>query len=114
MFPLPTKLVGAVRRAPVRAALAAAAVCLFGLAAGAWLWPDHLFRCGQQALGRRRFAEARRAFERYLWYRPGSATAHLLAARAARRGDDPAGAERHLTACQELAGVGPDSALEWS
>jgi tetratricopeptide (TPR) repeat protein len=84
------------------------------LTAGALLWPDHLYRRGERALARRRFAEARQAFERYLWYRPRSASAHLLAARAARRGNDPAGAEDHLTACQELAGVRADSALEWS
>ncbi len=111
---LPPKLVSAIRLRPGRALAATAGACLIALAAGAFLWPDHLFRCGQQALGRRQFAEAQRAFERYLWYRPGSATAHLLAARAARRRDAPDDAERHLTACQDLAGVRPDSALEWS
>jgi tetratricopeptide (TPR) repeat protein len=114
MLALARKLVPTVRRSPVRALVVAAGVCLLGVAAGALLWPDHLFRWGQRALARREFAQAQRAFEHYLWYRPRSAAAHLLAARAARRGDAPADAERHLTACQELAGVRPDSALEWS
>ena len=114
MRSFPRKLVPAVRRPPVRPLALAAGVALVALAAGAWLWPDHLFRLGQQALGRRQFAQAQREFERYLWYRHRSATAHLLAARAARRRDAPADAERHLTACQELVGVRRDSALEWS
>jgi tetratricopeptide (TPR) repeat protein len=80
--------------------------------AGAYLWPDYLFRSGQQALARHDFPQAQRAFERYLWYRPRSAPAHLLAARAARRHDALDDARRHLTACQDLGGAGRDCAVE--
>src|SRR5690349_8698880 len=86
----PRKMPAPARRRPASARLVLAGLLFLLLAAGAaaaFLRPDQLFRSGQQALQRHDFARAQRAFEDYLWYRPRSAAAHLLAARAARRRD---------------------------
>ncbi len=87
-------------------------VPLGGVAVWLVLWPEYLFRCGQEALQRRDFPQAQGAFERYLWYRPGSAAAHRLAAQAARRRGSVAEAEMHLAATEKLVGSTPEGALE--
>jgi tetratricopeptide (TPR) repeat protein len=98
-----------VRRRPIACGVL---VVLLGTASWLWLWPDHLFRSGEQALGRGDYTRAGRQFERYLRYRPRSAAGHRLAARAALRRGALEETERHLQAAEKLEGITPESALE--
>jgi predicted Zn-dependent protease len=90
--------------------LAVAAVLAAGgaLATQGYAW-YHL-RAGRAALGQYHTADARRHLDACLSIWPGSAAAHLLAARAARRAGDYDAAEAHLNACPQ----GDDKRLEWA
>jgi tetratricopeptide (TPR) repeat protein len=76
------------------------------------LWAHSHLGAARRALDRYAFDEAQHHAELYLRVHPGDAAAHLLAARAARRHDAYAEAERHLKASVEVGGVTPATALE--
>jgi tetratricopeptide (TPR) repeat protein len=72
-------------------------------------------REAEKALARHRPREAARHLERCLHAWPRSASAHLLAARAARLLDDYESAEQHLLECQRLEDrSSEESLLEWA
>lgn len=64
---------------------------------------DHL-AAAREAAARRDFATARRELDTYLGRNPTDPAALLLAARTARRADDPAAAEKYLGKYAELGG----------
>src|SRR5262245_2581001 len=88
------------------------AVVGVGLTAG-FLAPALELDAAEQALRQHDVAAARTRLDRYLTHRPNDPRALLLAARAARRGDACADAERFLTAYEERSGATPESRLEW-
>ncbi|HZY91051.1 MAG TPA: tetratricopeptide repeat protein [Gemmataceae bacterium] len=89
---------------------------LGGLAlAGPHLWAWHHLRAARADLARYHFDDARAHLGRCLRVWPRSATAHLLAGRAARQAGDLEAADRHLRECQRLRqGATDDVTLEWS
>jgi hypothetical protein len=89
-------------------------VGLGGYFAACQAWAEHHYRAARAALERRDFSEARAHLLLCLQARPGSGRAHLLAARAARRADACADAERLLTAYEQACGPTPASRLEWA
>jgi Tfp pilus assembly protein PilF len=96
---------------------AACGLAVVGLAAVvSWLvvWPALELEAAERALRRNDPAAARGYLDRYLARRPGDGRALLLGARAARRADANADAERLLTAAEQAAGTTDDSRLEWA
>lgn len=105
---------------------------LAGLSRRPWLWSGVLFvlvavggapqayawyhlRAGRSALDHYRPADARRHLDACLRVWPNSSTAHLLAARAARRTGAYDEAQRHLDACSKADGKkSGDVVLEWA
>ena len=79
-----------------------------------FVWPAAALRDAEAALRRHDVAAARAALDRYLARRPRDRQALLLAARAARREDACADAERFLTACEQASGPTDASRLEWA
>jgi tetratricopeptide (TPR) repeat protein len=77
--------------------------------AGPHLWAWYHFNAGQSALERYHAEDALSHLEACLDVWPSSATAHLLACRAARQTGDFARAKQHLDECQRLE-VDPSSA----
>jgi len=72
-------------------------------------------RAGRAALEHYHTAEARRHLDACLRVWSANETAHVLAARAARRAGDFDAAERHLQACARPDGKqSPDVVLEWA
>jgi tetratricopeptide (TPR) repeat protein len=105
------------RRRVVRgaAALAIAGLIGFGVWAGyEQLRVDALRRAAEEAAARRDHAEALALFERYLAERPSDAEAVFLAARAARRSDNPSRAKELLDRAQRLGWVANAIVLERS
>jgi Tfp pilus assembly protein PilF len=95
-------LLRTVRRRPGRTLIVLA---LVGLAAGVGvpqLLAAYHLRAATEAGARHRLAEARRHVQACLRTWPDSARAHLLAARLARRSDEPEEAEQHLRECERL------------
>jgi Tfp pilus assembly protein PilF len=71
-------------------------------------------REARKALEARDFAKARDHLNSWLEIRPNNASAHFLAAQAARRDSDLDSAEQHLLTCQRLEDVIDDVTLEWA
>jgi Tfp pilus assembly protein PilF len=69
---------------------------LGGVAIGRYVWAEYCFRAAERALERKDFAAAQDYLTRSLAARPGSADAHFLAARTARRALNYDEAERQL------------------
>jgi tetratricopeptide (TPR) repeat protein len=89
-------------------------LCALGLGlAGRLLWPSSELEAAERALRRNDPSAARTHLDHYLARRPGYDRALLLAARAARRADACADAERFLTAYEDEAGPSDASRLEW-
>lgn len=91
-----------------------AALVLAGLAlglAGRLLWPAGELAAAEQALARHDPHAAKAHADRYLAARPGHGPALLLGARAARRADACADAERLLA--EHEAAEGPTDAARW-
>jgi tetratricopeptide (TPR) repeat protein len=105
-------------RARGRRLLFGIAVLLLGALAlglgGRALWPATELEAAERALRRNDPSAARPHLDRYLARRPGYARALLLSARAARRADACADAERFLTAYEDGAGPSDASRLEWA
>jgi tetratricopeptide (TPR) repeat protein len=80
--------------------------------AGAWLWANHHFQAGRQALQRHRLTLAREHFRLCLKVLPNDAQVHLLAGRAARRALDFREARKHFKECERIGGQTPALALE--
>jgi Tfp pilus assembly protein PilF len=88
-----------------------------GIGAGiAWrvVWPAVALAKAEQALNRHDLADARARLDVYLARWPGEKEALLLAARAARRSDACADAERFLTEYENAFGHSDASRLEWA
>ncbi len=91
-------------------------LALGGLALAApHLWAWHQLRAARAELARYHVAAGRGHLDRCLRVWPKSASAHLLASRAARQAGDLEAADRHLRECQRLSG-GPtdDITREWA
>jgi tetratricopeptide (TPR) repeat protein len=73
-------------------------------AGGVWLWANHHFRAGLEALEHNRLAEARGHLRLYLKVWPSDGEAHFQAGRAARRAQDFKEAEKHFKECHRLQG----------
>jgi predicted Zn-dependent protease len=71
-------------------------------------------REARKALEARDFTKARDHLNSWLEIRPNNASAHFLAAQAARRDSDLDSAEQHLLACQRLDDILDDVTLEWA
>jgi uncharacterized protein HemY len=82
------------------------------IAVSAFLAARYQFRAAEQAIERHEFEEAQRHLELYLKVHFRSASAHLLAAQAARRHDSYDEAEAHLDSCLRLEGTTKPAALE--
>jgi predicted Zn-dependent protease len=82
-----------------------AGIGLGATAIGRYIWAEHCFRAAEQALERKDFAAAQEYLTRCLAVRPGSAEAHFLAARAARRALNDKEMERRLREYQTLGGA---------
>jgi tetratricopeptide (TPR) repeat protein len=82
--------------------------------AGRALWPAGELEAAERALRRHDPVAARGHLDRYLARRPHYDRALLLAARAARRADACADAERFLSAYEDEAGPSDASRLEWT
>jgi tetratricopeptide (TPR) repeat protein len=82
--------------------------------AGRALWPAGELDAAERALRRHDPSAARGHLDRYLAHRPGYDRALLLAARAARRADASADAERFLSDYEAEAGPSEASRLEWA
>jgi tetratricopeptide (TPR) repeat protein len=85
-------------------------VLLAGIGAGAtligrYIWAEHCYRAAERALERRDFTAAQDYVTRCLEIRPGSADAHLLAARTARRALNYEEADRQLREFQKRGGA---------
>jgi tetratricopeptide (TPR) repeat protein len=110
------RLLASLRRHPLRALAACAALALLG-AAAAWGWnawaAGRSLRAARAALDRRDFPAARAHLDDCLRRRPDDPALHLLAAQAARRAGLCAEAEGHLDRCQRLGGVTDETRLEW-
>jgi Tfp pilus assembly protein PilF len=78
------------------------------------VWPAASLREVQQALDRENLAAARAGLDRHLARWPGDGRALLLAARAARRSDACADAERFLVAFEQAHEQTDASRLEWA
>lgn len=88
-------------RHPYVSILALAAALTAG---GVGVWrqrAEQILRAGEQALEAREYAKAREHLEHYLTIYPQSASARLLAARAARRQRDFDSALEHLRRCRD-------------
>jgi Tfp pilus assembly protein PilF len=96
---------------------AVGALVLVGLAVGlAWrvVWPALALAAAESALDRNDLAAARADLDCYLARWPGDEQALLLAARAARRSDACADAERLLTEHEQAFKPSDASRLEWA
>src|SRR5262249_9656462 len=71
---------------------------------GRHLWAYCHYRTAQQALGQRKFAQARLHLRQCLKVWSNNAEVHWQAARAARRSGDYEEAALHLNRCEELFG----------
>src|SRR5262249_31386985 len=94
----------------------AGAFALAALALGIlvfFVWPAAALRDAEQALARDDAEAARAALDRHLARRPQDPRALFLAARAARRSDACADAERFLTAFERVSGPTDASRVEW-
>jgi tetratricopeptide (TPR) repeat protein len=86
-----------------------------GALGGPQLWAWYHFRMGRSALERYDSEPALDHLNRCLRVWPNSISAHLLAARAARRNEDFTEAEQHLRRCQALRKDQSDeTVLEWA
>lgn len=90
-------------------------VCLLGLPLALYYFlpsrADHL-AAAHAALDRRDFPAARRELDAHLARSPTDADALLLAARTARRADDPAAADEYLRRFLDAGGTAEEAALE--
>lgn len=85
-----------------RRALVLALLLLLGaVASGPWLWAWHQLRQGRFELEHSHPEKARRHLNACLRFWPHHVTAHVLAARAARRLEDYQEAEKHLRQAQQ-------------
>src|SRR5437763_1509667 len=101
-----------------RAVLAAVVVlALAGLSFAVWffvLGPGADLRAAEAALARHDAGAARRYLDRRLRWWPDDAPTLLLAARAARRADAPADAERYLARYAAADGPTAESKVQWA
>ena len=113
--PLPTA--PPTRRRPRRRRFWPAAAAAVTLSAGVLLavegWAFWQERSARQAMTDERLEDARRDVDLALRVREGWSSTHLLAARIARLRGAYSEAERHLTRCEQIAGMTEPLQLEW-
>jgi len=105
------------RRHSVKALVLVLVLCLLGIGgylAGAYYYAEHHLHAAEQAVARYDFDEAEEHLAVCLRLRPEDASLHFQMARVERRAGKYEPAAEHLEKCQNLEGINPQNALEWS